>query len=174
MAEPFLGEIRMFAGNFAPSGWALCNGQTLSVSTNAALFAVIGTYYGGNGTTTFNLPNLQSRVAVHVGQGNGLSAYVIGQSAGVENVILTPGQMPVHNHLINCVPGGGNQSSPLNNLPAIESTGTSLDYSNAAEGGQMNANALTSAGNSQPFSVIQPYVAVTFIIALQGIFPSRN
>ena len=174
MSEPFLGEIKMFGGNFAPSGYALCNGQLLPISQNAALFSILGTTFGGNGTTTFALPNLQGRVPVHMGQGPGLSPYVLGEQTGVENVTLLYNNMPIHNHTVNAVTGGGNSASPTSNLPAVESTGTSLDYSNAAEGGQMNANALTSAGNSQPFSVIQPYVAVTFIIALQGIFPSRN
>jgi microcystin-dependent protein len=174
MSEPYLGEIRMFAGNFAPAGWALCNGQTMAISTNQALFSILGTQYGGNGVTTFSLPNLQGRVAIHAGTGAGLSTYIQGQQAGVENVTLLATQMPIHSHLVNAVGGGGNQAGPVGNLPAIESTGTSLDYSNAAATGQMNSSTIANAGGNQPFSIIQPYLSVTFIIALVGIFPSRN
>ncbi len=137
MSEPFLGEIRMFAGNFAPDGWAMCNGQILPISQNTALFSLLGTFYGGNGTATFALPDLRGRVAIHLGQGPGLSPYNQGQIGGVENVTLLSSQMPVHNHLVNAVGSGGNQaSSSQGNLPAIESTGTSLDYSNAAATGR--------------------------------------
>src|ERR1700729_3145413 len=100
MAEPFLGEIRMFGFNFAPQGWAMCNGQTLPISQNAALFSLLGTFYGGDGVTTFQLPNLQSRVAIHEGQGSGLSPYDIGQVGGVETVMLTQNQMPQHSHSV--------------------------------------------------------------------------
>src|ERR1700759_5675957 len=131
MATPILGEIRMFAGNFAPRGYALCNGQLLSIAQNTALFSLLGTTYGGDGRTTFALPNLQSRVPIHMGQGPGLSPYVEGQQGGTEAVTLNITQMPIHNHLVNSVGNGGNQASPVNNLPAVESTGTSLNYSNA-------------------------------------------
>ena len=173
MAEPYLGEIRMFGFNFAPEGWALCNGQLLPISQNTALFSLLGTYYGGNGTTTFALPNLQSSVAIHQGQGPGLSPYVIGQTGGVENVTLTPGQMPQHTHNVQCNSGGGNQASPAGGYPAVESTGTSLDYSNTA-GSTMNSAMNSVAGSSQPHQNIQPYLVVNFCIALQGIYPSRN
>jgi microcystin-dependent protein len=173
MADPFLGEIRMFGFNFAPSGWAMCNGQLLSISQNTALFSLLGTFYGGNGVTTFALPNLQSSVAIHQGEGPGLSPYVIGQIGGSENVTLTQNQMPSHNHLVQCNTGGGNQASPASGYPAVESTGTSLDYSNAA-GSTMNAAMIENAGGSQPHPNIQPFLVVNFCIALQGIFPSRN
>jgi microcystin-dependent protein len=174
MSEPFLGEIRMVGFNFAPVGWALCNGQILSIAQNTALFSLLGTTYGGNGTQTFALPDLRSRVAIHQGQGPGLSSYIQGQISGSENVTLLYNNMPIHNHLVNAVGSGGNQSAPTNNLPAVESTGTSLDYSNAAATGQMSNGMIANAGGSQPFSVIQPYLCINFIIALQGIFPSRN
>jgi microcystin-dependent protein len=162
----------MFAGNFAPRGYALCNGQLLSISQNTALFSLLGTTYGGNGTTTFALPNLQGRVAIHMG--NGLSTYVEGQQGGAEVVTLTSNQMPVHSHAVNAVSSGGNQANPAGNLPAVESTGTSSNYSNASTTGPMNPSMIATAGGGQPFSVVQPYLVVNFIIALQGIYPSRN
>jgi len=174
MSSPYLGEIRMFAGNFAPSGWQFCNGQTLAISQYTALFAIIGTTYGGNGTTTFQLPNLQGRVPIHQGTGAGLSTYVLGEQGGVQNVTLLANQMPIHNHVVNAVPSGGNSATPANALPAIESTGTSLDYSNGPASTTMNAGMVGNAGGSQPFSVLQPYLTISFIIAMVGIFPSRN
>jgi microcystin-dependent protein len=174
MASPFLGEIRMFGGNFAPRGWAFCNGQIMPISQNTALFSLLGTTYGGNGVTTFALPNLQSRVPVHWGTGAGLSSYVIGQQAGQENVTLLQSQMPAHTHLLNAVTSGGNQASPTGNLPAVESTGTSLNYSSDPTNTTMNPAAVANAGQSLPVPVVQPYLAVSFIIALAGIFPSRN
>ena|ERR1035437_7943004 len=174
MASPFLGEIRMFGGNFAPRGWAFCNGQLMSISQNTALFSLLGTTYGGNGTSNFALPNLQSRVPVHWGTGAGLSSYVIGQQAGQENVTLLQSQMPAHTHLLNAVTSGGNQASPTGNFPAVESTGTSLNYSSGPADTTMNPAAVANAGQSLPVPVVQPYLAVSFIIALAGIFPSRN
>jgi microcystin-dependent protein len=174
MATPFIGEIRMFAGNFAPRGYAMCNGQILSIAQNTALFSILGTTYGGNGTTTFALPNLQSRVPIHMGTGTGLSSYVEGQQGGTEVVTLNVNQMPSHNHLVNSVGAGGNQAAPAGNLPAVESTGTSLNYSNAATTGQMNPTMIANNGGNQPFPIVQPYLVINFIIALQGIFPSRN
>jgi microcystin-dependent protein len=174
MASPFLGEIRMFGGNFAPRGWAFCNGQLISISQNTALFSLLGTTYGGNGITTFALPNLQSRVPVHWGTGAGLSSYVIGQQAGQENVTLLQSQMPAHTHSLNAVTSGGNQATPTGNFPAVESTGTSLNYSSGPANTAMNPAAVAVAGQSLPVPVVQPYLAVSFIIALAGIFPSRN
>lgn len=174
MSNPFVGEIRMTGFNFAPVGWALCDGQLLPINQNQALFSLLGTYYGGDGIQTFALPNLQSRVAIHQGQGPGLSPYVIGQTGGVENVSLTQGQMPQHNHLVNAVASGGNVASPSNSLPAIESTGTSLDFSGAATNATMNPTMIGNVGGNQPHPNIQPYLCVNFIIALQGIYPARN
>jgi microcystin-dependent protein len=164
----------MFAGNFAPAGWALCNGQTLAISSYAALFSILGTTYGGNGTSTFQLPNFQSRVPLHWGAGAGLSTYVIGETTGSENVLLSVSNLPPHNHPVNCNTGGGNQASPSGNLPAVESTGTSLDYTNSAANGTMNAAMTQNSGGNVPHANIQPILCVTFIIALTGIFPSRN
>jgi microcystin-dependent protein len=171
MAEPFLGEIRMFGFNFAPQGWAMCNGQTLPISQNTALFALLGTFYGGNGTTTFQLPNLQSSVAIHQGQGAGLSPYEIGQAGGVENVTLTQGQMPAHGH-----PALANASSATTGRAAgavLARTSTDT-YAAAPDGTAMNAGTIGPTGGSQPHPNIQPYLTLNFCIALQGIFPSRN
>ena len=175
MSSPFLGEIRQFGFNFAPRGWAMCNGQLLAISANTALFSLLGTFYGGNGTTTFGLPNLQGRVPIHFGQGAGLSSYVLGQAAGVENVTLLAVQMPQHNHSVLTVNSGGNQANPSTNYLAVESTGTSLNYSSGpSDGTTLNPQAVTTAGGNQPHANIQPYLAVNFCIAEQGIFPSRN
>lgn len=164
----------MFAGNFAPIGWALCNGQTMPISQNTALFSILGTTFGGNGTTTFNLPDLQGRVPVNQGTGAGLSSYLLGQTGGTESTTLLIGNMPSHNHLVQCNTGGGNQASPSANLPAVESTGTSLDFSDAGANATMNPAMIQSAGSGTPINNIQPYLCVNFIIALEGIFPSRN
>jgi microcystin-dependent protein len=169
MSYQYLAEIRMFAGNFAPYGWQFCNGQTLAISSNQALFSIIGTYFGGNGTTTFQLPNLQSRVPIHQGQGAGLSSYVLGQQGGTENVTLTTQQMPQHNHTVNAVAGPPSQDNPSNNLLAKSQT-----YSNSTASTTMAPAMINFAGNSQPHANIQPYLCVSFIIALIGQYPSRN
>jgi microcystin-dependent protein len=173
MAEPFLGEIRMFGFNFAPAGWAMCNGQILPINQNTALFSLLGTFYGGDGISTFALPNLQSRVPINQGQGIGLSPYNIGQTGGAESVTLSTGQMPVHTHPVACNTGGGNQASPANGFPAVESTGTSLDY-HSATNGSMSPTMIGAAGGGQSHTNLQPFLCVNFCIALQGIFPSRN
>jgi microcystin-dependent protein len=174
MSEPYIGEIRMFAGNFAPKNWALCNGQLLPISQNQALFSILGTTYGGDGRTNFALPDLRSRVPVHAGQGTGLSNYVLGEQTGSEQHTLLASQMPVHSHPVNAVNTGGNQAGPTNGVPAIESTGTSLNYSSAAPNTTMNSQMIGNAGGNQPFSTVQPVLCVNFIIALYGIYPSRS
>jgi microcystin-dependent protein len=174
MATPLLGEIKMVPYNFAPKGWAFCNGQLLSISQNTALFSLLGTTYGGNGTTTFALPDFRGRVPTSAGQGPGLSNYTLGEQTGTESVTLTVAQLPAHNHTVNGVASGGNQASPAGGSPAIESTGTSLDYSSAAPNSAMNAAMVSPTGSTQPHSNIQPLLCVNFVIALVGIFPSRN
>jgi microcystin-dependent protein len=165
----------MFAGNFAPSGWALCNGQLMSISQNAALFSIVGTYYGGNGTQTFALPDLRGRVALHQGQGPGLSPYVVGQVAGTENVTLLSNQMPIHTHLVSADGSAGGKTTPANNFPGtVSPQATEKIYSAGPGNTTMAPNMLGTAGGNQPFSIVQPYLCVTFIIALVGIFPSRN
>ncbi len=174
MSDAFIGEIKMFAGTFAPRNWAFCNGQSMAIQQNAALFAIIGTAYGGDGVTTFSLPDLRSRVPVHAGQGTGLSNYFLGEKAGIENETLLYNNMPIHSHSVNAVNSGGNQASPASNYPAVESTGTSLNYSNGPANSTMSPTTISNAGGNVPFSIIQPVLCVTFIIALVGIFPSRN
>ncbi len=172
MANPYIGEIRMFAGNFAPAGWALCQGQFMAIQTNAALYSILGTTYGGNGTTTFALPDFRGRVPLSSGQGPGLSNYLLGEQAGNENIALTSLQMPAHTHSVAALGSGGTQASPINGFPAIESTGTSMNYATSPSA-LMNPQMLSPAGGSQPHSNIQPILCVNFIIALTGIFPSQ-
>ena len=171
--ETFLGEIRMFAGNFAPTGWAFCQGQLLPIAQNTALFSLLGTTYGGDGRTTFALPDLRGRVPVGFGQGLGLSNRVIGEQFGSELVTLNINQMPSHNHTVNAVTSEGNQNLPTNSLPANTKT-LDKEYSDANANTTMKATMVNPTGGSQPFGVSQPSLGVNFIIALQGIYPSRN
>jgi microcystin-dependent protein len=173
MSEPFLGEIRMFGGNFAPTGWALCNGTLLSISQNQALFSILGTTFGGNGTTTFGLPDLQGRVPIHFGQGPGLSPYVLGQVAGSESVTLNNTQLPSHNHILNANSSPANQQVPTSNALAAEPSGLTALYSDQGVNTALNPQSVGNAGGNQPVPIVQPYLAVNFIIALVGIFPSR-
>ena len=169
MGQPYIGEIRMFAGNFAPAGWAFCNGQLLPISENDALFTLLGTIYGGDGESTFGLPNLQSRVAVHQGQGPGLGTYTLGEMAGVESVTLTVNQLPVHNHPYLASTAIGNDNDPQGNLIA---EGPALPFIAAAPNGAMAPNSLSPVGGSQPHENRMPYQAVSFIISLYGVFPN--
>jgi microcystin-dependent protein len=171
VAEPFLGEIRLFGFNFAPRGWATCNGQLLAINSYSALFSLLGTFYGGDGRTNFALPNLQSRVAIHQGQGQGLSPYTIGQNGGTENVTLNQGQMPQHNHA--AIASGANASVARPAGAVLALVGTSI-YAAAPDGTQMNPGMIGMAGSGQPHQNIQPYLTVNFCIAVQGTFPSRN
>lgn len=179
MSDPFLGEIRMVGFNFAPIGWAFCNGQLLAISQNTALFSLLGTTYGGNGQTNFALPNLQSSVPIHQGQGPGLSLYSMGQVGGVETVQLTASQMPQHTHFMNVDGAGASATSAtpaghvLANTAARGIPGTN-NYAAAGDGSTMLATAISTAGGSLPHTNLQPFLVVNFIIALQGIFPSRN
>jgi microcystin-dependent protein len=173
--EAFIGTIMMFAGNFAPRGWALCNGQLLSISQNTALFSILGTTYGGDGMTTFALPNLQSRMPMHFGQGQGLSNRTLGETGGSENVTLTVGNMPAHNHLVNCKSDAGDSTSPANGYLAGDASSTTSNYITTNKlDATMNAGALTTVGGSQPFSTESPFLVVNFIICLEGIYPSRD
>ncbi|HEY2769717.1 MAG TPA: tail fiber protein [Solirubrobacteraceae bacterium] len=162
----------MFGGNFAPVNWAVCSGQVIAISQNDTLYSLIGTTYGGDGVNTFNLPDLRSRVPVHQGQGTGLSNYVIGQVAGVENVTLTTNQIPSHTHTISANAATGDQTSPTNTVLA-GGDGVSR-YVAGTPATAMSNQAVNSQGGSQPHTNLQPLLAVTFIICLYGVYPSRN
>lgn len=170
MSNPYIGEIRMFGGNFAPVGWAFCHGQLIPISENDTLFNLIGTTYGGDGQETFALPNLQSRVPIHLGQGPGLSNYIIGEFGGVESVTLTSQQIPVHNHALLASTEIGTDAQPDRGHYAQVSTGTL--YNEAFDPlVNMNASMITPVGGSQPHENLQPYLCINFIISLFGIFP---
>src|SRR5262245_30674675 len=167
MSSPFIGEIRMFGGNFAPVGWAFCNGALIPISENDALFNLIGTTYGGDGVSTFALPNLQSRVPIHVGPG-----FALGQSGGTESVTLTTSQIPAHSHVPQCNSGQGSQTGPGGGLWAQPNTGTI--YSNAAPSLNMDPAAIGSSGGSQPHDNMIPFLVINFILSLFGVFPSQT
>jgi microcystin-dependent protein len=183
MSTPLLGEIRMAGFNFAPRGWALCNGQIMAISQNSALFALLGTTFGGNGQTTFALPNLQGRFPMHWGNGPGLTPRVIGETAGGESVTLVANNVPAHTHPFSttaaqgCSDGPGGFDNPGTHVPAI-----SANAENYAAGPgtatmapfTVAGNTGPSAGGGQPVPILSPYQCVTFIIALEGIFPSRS
>jgi microcystin-dependent protein len=162
----------MFAFNFPPEGWALCDGQLLPINQNAALFNLIGTTYGGNGTTNFALPNLQSRVPVHQGTGAGLSSYVMGQSAGTETVTLDANQMPAHSHSVRASQSAAGSGNPEGRVPARSSSATYVGQPDTST--LMNPKMIADAGGGQPHENIQPYLTVNFCIALSGIFPARD
>jgi microcystin-dependent protein len=172
MSEPFIGQIMLFAGNFAPRGWAFCNGQLLSIAQNTALFAILGTAYGGNGQTTFALPDLRGRVPVGPGEGTGLSNRTLGEQGGAEAVTLTTAQMPVHNHAANAAAGTGTSTTPANNVLAGSSQRDAIYAS--SPGTTMHPATISAVGESQAHPNMQPYTAINYIIALEGIFPSRN
>jgi len=177
MAEQYLGEIRIWAGNFAPNGWQLCNGQLLPIQQNAALFSILGTTYGGDGIRTFALPNFQGRLPVHWGNGAGLTPYVIGEQTGSENVTLVSTQMPAHTHSVAASNAAAGEAAPDNNIWAIpvDSTGAPGAGFNAPPGNAvLSPTAIGAAGGSQPHTNIQPVLALTFIIATTGVFPSRG
>jgi microcystin-dependent protein len=167
MSEPFLGEIRPFSFGFAPKGWAICNGQLLPINQNQALFALLGTTYGGDGRTTFGLPDLRGRAGMHVSQ-----AHPQGQSGGAESISLTEGQLPRHNHAANASNVPATQPSPAGKFWAQDSDGNIVYNSTGTSA--MAAGAIGNAGGGQPHPNMQPYLVVNYCIALQGIFPSRD
>ncbi len=169
MSSPFIGEIRMFGGNFAPVGWAFCDGALMAIAQNDALFNLIGTTYGGDGQTTFALPNLQSRVPVHVGPG-----FALGQAGGAESVTLTTSQIPAHSHVPQASTSSTsppNVSGPANNVWAQS---TLNNYSAAAPGSNMDPAAIGPAGGSQPHDNMVPFLVINFILSLFGVFPSQT
>ena len=180
MSEPFLGQISIYGFNFAPRGWAFCNGQILPIAQNTALFSLLGTTYGGNGQTTFALPNLQSRMPLQFGQGPGLSSYALGQAAGTESVTITINEMPSHAHAytIPAFAGAeGNASTPAANalLGDVQTPAATKIYRTGVQPDtQMTGGNTSILGGNQPTEIMNPYLALNFCIALEGIFPSRN
>lgn len=172
MSEPFVGEIRMFAGNFAPRGWAFCDGQLLAVSQNDALFSLLGTIYGGDGRTTFGLPDLRGRIPIHAGHGPGLSERRLGAKGGEEAVTLTVNQLPSHGHALTGTSAGATSIDPVGNAPAQGLA----DYLNPRPPVNLNMNpqAVGNTGGSRSHTNLMPFLCVHFIIALVGIFPSRQ
>ena len=175
---PYVGEIRMFAGNFPPAGWMFCDGQPLPISENEVLFQLIGTTYGGDGQETFNLPDLRGRIPLHQGQGPDGTTYTMGEAAGVEQVTLTIQQIPVHNHPMMCSSGGGqNASNPLNAVAAPSDLSQFNDLTvapNTAPTTQLGTPGFLSdpTGGSQPHENLMPYLCINYIISLFGVFPS--
>ena len=172
MAQPFIGEIRMFAGNFAPAGWAFCDGQLMPISQNDAMFVLIGTTYGGDGESTFALPNLQSRVPMHFGTGPDGVTYQIAEAAGTESVTLTVQQIPVHNHALLGSTAAAQTGDPTNQVVAQS---VQVAYLIEADPElQFNNGAISPVGGSQPHENCQPFLCINYIISLFGLFPQQN
>lgn len=172
--DEYIGIIKMFGGNFAPRGWAFCNGQLLSIAQNSALFSILGTTYGGDGVTTFAVPNLQSRVPIHPGHGAGLSTYILGEAGGTEGTTLNSTQVPPHQHTYTPLANEGDPNSkvPLNGYFAAN---TNNFYSSSQDGTKMGSQITDpNPGGGQPVPVIQPFLCVNFIICTEGLYPSRN
>lgn len=172
MPEPFVGEIRMFGGNFPPSGWAFCDGQPMPISENDVLFTLIGTTYGGDGQESFNLPNLQSRIPIHAGTGKDGVTYTLGEQGGVETVTLSTQQMPNHTHTMIATADTGAANGPGGNV--LANCVNAKMYSAAAPNTPLAANTVTPQGGSQPHENCQPFLCINFIISLFGIFPQPN
>ena len=169
MGQPFVGEIRMFAGNFNPAGWAFCSGQLMPISENEVLFQLLGTTYGGDGQETFALPDLRGRVPVHIG--NEIS---LGQVGGVESVTLTTSHLPAHGHTLSGTGDLANASAPGGALPAAKPRGGLNRYAPAGSDTVMSPGSVALAGGNQPHDNMQPYLVLAWLIAMEGIFPSRN
>ena len=170
MSEPYIGEIRMFGGNFAPVGWSFCDGSTLSIAQYDALFNLIGTTYGGDGVNTFNLPDLRGRVPVHQGAGS-QGSYTIGQNGGSETVTLNTSQLPAHSHGAQAQSGQGNQQAPAGGVWAASILN---QYSTNAANAAMNPQSMAMAGGNQPHENMLPFQCISFIIALNGIYPTQG
>ena len=170
MAQPYVGEIRMFGGNFAPLGWMFCQGQLLPISENETLFQLIGTTYGGDGESTFNLPNLQSRVPIHMGNGPDGITYPLAQMAGTEEVTLTVQQIPIHTHAQTATGDVGGASTPTGNI--LAQSPNIKAYAEVVPNQALNANTVTPVGGSQPHENCQPFLCINYIISLFGLFPN--
>jgi len=173
MADPFVAEIRIFPFNFAPKGWAFCNGQLLPLSQNTALFSLLGTTYGGDGKSTFALPNLEGSAPMHPGQGPGLSLHDLGETGGSQFVTLLQSEIPAHGHAWNASNQDGTDQSPVNELMAGGVGGVST-YAAPSAIKQFNPQVITPAGGDQPHNNMQPFLTLNFCIALQGVFPPRT
>lgn len=173
MSQPFIGEIRMFGANFPPAGWAFCDGQLIPIAENDALFTLIGTTYGGDGQETFALPNLQSRVPMHAGTGPDGVTYQLGEAAGVESVTLTINQIPIHNHAFIASNTVATSQLPGGNVAAQGAGGAQI-YTSASSPLPISPQTLGPTGGSQPHENLQPYLCISFIISLFGIFPSQT
>jgi microcystin-dependent protein len=173
---PYIGEIRLFAGNFAPAGWAFCDGAVIPISENDTLFTLLGTTYGGDGQETFALPNLQSRVPIHMGTGPDGTTYTIGEMAGTESETLTTQQIPVHSHQAIGTTDGASLLSPQNGVLAQASSTQAgmMSYNPPPPGVSMVASEVTPVGGSQPHENVQPFLCINFIISLFGVFPTPN
>lgn len=173
MSQPLIGEVKMFGGNFAPRGWAFCEGQLLAISSNSALFSILGTTYGGDGRTTFGLPDLRGRAAIQQGSGPGLPNYSLGQRGGAETHTLIPGELPPHSHIvqINANSSSGSENSPAGNFIAAHNGAFSED---ATAGAKLEGLVTNNTGGNLSHSNIQPFLAVSYIIALVGVYPSRT
>jgi len=174
MSNPFVGEVRIWSLNFAPRGWAECNGQLLPISQNTALFSILGTTYGGNGTSNFALPNLQGMAPMHPGQGPGLSLYDLGETGGSQTVTLIQGQMPQHTHALQVREGGTTTNAPSAAVVLGNAAPSRVYLPATPVNTTLSAASITVAGGSQSHENMQPYLTLTINIALQGIFPSRN
>jgi microcystin-dependent protein len=173
VADPFVAEIRIFPFNFPPTGWALCNGQLIPISQNTALFSLLGTTYGGDGKSTFALPNVQGSAAMHPGQGQGLTERVLGEDGGLETVTLLTSEIPVHTHTLRASAVTADQPVPNGNLTGTVSNDNLYAPANSPLS-PMAPQALSPAGNNLPHSNMQPYLTLNFCIALQGVFPPRS
>ena len=176
MADQFLGEIRIFSGNFAPTGWAFCNGQLLPISQNTALFSLLGTYYGGNGTTNFALPNLQGAAPMHTGNGTGLTPRLVGDTGGEASVTLQTSQLPMHTHTLNGTAATATTTTPQGALPAIPDVNPRFAaiYGTGAPNAAEASATVGTAGGGAAHNNLQPYLTLNFIIAMQGIYPPRS
>lgn len=173
MQEPFIGNVILFGGTYAPQGWAFCDGSLMSIAQYDTLFSLIGTTYGGDGQSTFALPDLRSRIPVHQGQGPGLGSYIIGQQAGVETVTLLPAQIPSHSHPVLSNSGTAGSQDPTNNF--LGTQGTLQEYiPGTSANSVMNAAAVANSAGGQPHDNIMPSIALNYIIALEGIYPQQN
>jgi microcystin-dependent protein len=174
MGEPFIGEIRMFGGNFAPAGWAFCQGQLMAISENDALFTLIGTTYGGDGQETFGMPDLQGRIPIHSGTGSDGITYQLGEKTGVETVTLTVQQTPTHTHPLLGSTSTASSTDTAGNVGARVTVAAVFPYGTDAPLQPLSPQAVAPVGGSQPHDNLQPYLCISFIISLFGVFPSQN